>query len=56
MKLITNTIICLIIVFTSNLLNISIAFAQDNEQSTTEQSTIVTVPSEDPNAKDTIYE
>ena len=52
MKLITNTIICLIIAFASNMLSIKSAVAEDEQQ----QPPIVAVPSEDPNAPDTVYE
>lgn len=61
MKLIKNTIICLIIVFASSLLNISTVFAQDEKQpitvegTTSTDQTIVSVDSAKPYESDTVY-
>ena len=41
MKLITNTIICLIIAFASNMLSMQYVFAEDTEQQTTTEEDII---------------
>ena len=60
MKLIKNTIICLIIVFASNMLNISTVFAQDEkpiivEGTTSTEPIIVEGDSAPPYTPDTVY-